>query len=163
MLWNKGFGTGLDYNYLANRNQYVCYNNSNSELKNIKCGVPQRSILGPVLFILYINDMCEVSKLLNIILFADDTSIFYSTRNIVDIACAFNNELEKLDIWFRVNKLSLNMNKTNFIMFANKKQHRPTAGLYAGSNFCQSQLWEQCMHLKKNLRIHVYNFGRPFF
>ena len=62
--------------YLANRGQYVCYNNSNSELKNIKCGVPQGSILGPVLFILYINDMCEVSKLLNIILFADDTSIF---------------------------------------------------------------------------------------
>ena len=99
-------GLALDWIkiYLANRGQYVCYNNSNSELKNIKCGVPQGSILGPVLFILYIHDMCEVSKLLNIILFADDISIFYSTRNIVDIACTVNNELEKLDIWFRVNK-----------------------------------------------------------
>ena len=57
--------------------------------------------------------MCEVSKLLNIILFADDTSIVYSIRNIVDIVCTVNNELEKLDIWFRVNKLSLNVNKTN--------------------------------------------------
>ena len=85
--------------YLANRSQYVCYNNSNSELKNIKCGVPQGSILGPVLFILYINDMCEVSKLLNIILFADDTSIVYSTMNILDTACTVNNELEKLDIY----------------------------------------------------------------
>ena len=47
-------------------------------------------------------------------------AFFYSTWNIVDIACTVNNELEKLDIWFRVNKLSLNMNKTNFIMFANK-------------------------------------------
>ena len=84
--------------YLANRCQYLCYKNSNSELKNIKCGVPQGSILGPVLFILYINDMCEVSKLLNIILFADDSSIFYSTRNIVDIACTINNELEKLEL-----------------------------------------------------------------
>ena len=81
---------------------------------------PTGSILGPVLFILYINDMCKVSKLLNNILFADDTSIFfYSTRNIVDIACTVNNELEKLDIWFRVNKLSLTVNKTNCIMFAN--------------------------------------------
>ena len=53
-------------------------------------------------------------------MFADDTSIFYSTRNIVDIACIVNNELEKLDMWFRVNQLSLNGNKTNFIMFANK-------------------------------------------
>ena len=116
-------GLALDWikSYLANRSQYVCYNNSNSELKNIKCGVQQESIMVPVLFILYINDMCEVSKLLNIILFADDTSIFYSTRNIVDITCTVNNELEKLDIWFRVNKLSLNVNKTNFIMFTNKK------------------------------------------
>ena len=65
--------------------------------------------------------MFELSKLLNIILFADDTGIFYSTRNIVDIACTVNNELEKLDIWFRVNKLSLNVNKTNFIIFASKK------------------------------------------
>ena len=62
--------------YLSNRRQYVCYNNSNSEFKEIKCGVPQGSILGPLLFILYINDMCGVSKLLHIILFADDTKIF---------------------------------------------------------------------------------------
>ena len=52
-------GLALDWNKsdLANRGQYLCYNNSNSELKNIKCGVPQASLLGPVLFILYINDM----------------------------------------------------------------------------------------------------------
>ena len=71
--------------------------------------------------ILYINDLCEVSKLLNIILLADDISIFYSTRNIMNIACTVNNELEKLDIWFRVNKLSLNVNEINLIMFTNKK------------------------------------------
>ena len=138
-------GLALDWikGYLANRGQYVCYNNSNSELKNIKCGVPQGSILGPVLFILYINDMCEVSKLLNIILFADDTSIFYSTRNIVDITRTVNNELEKLDIWFRVNKLSLNVNKTNVIMFTNKKQLRPTVNIILnGKNI------EQVSHTK---------------
>ena len=138
-------GLALDWikSYLANRSRFVCYNNCNSELKNIKCGVPQGTILGPVLFILYINDMCELSKLLNIILFADDTSIFYSTRNIVDIACTVNNELEKLDIWFRVKKLSLNVNKTNFIMFANKTQHRPTVNsILNGTNI------EQVSHKK---------------
>ena len=68
-------GLALEWikSYLFNRRQYVCYNNSNSEFKEIKCGVPQGSILGPLLFILYINDMCDVSKLLHIILFADDT------------------------------------------------------------------------------------------
>ena len=136
-------GLALDYikSYVANCSQYVCYNNSNSELKNIKCGVPQGSILGPVLFILYIIDLCEVSKLLNIILFAH--FIFYSTRNIVDIACTVNNELEKLDIWFRVNQLSLNVKKINFIMFANKKQHRPTVNITLnGMNI------EQVLHTK---------------
>ena len=68
-------GLALEWikSYLFNRRQYVCYNNSNSEFKEIKCGVPQGSILGPLLFILYINDMCDVAKLLLIILFADDT------------------------------------------------------------------------------------------
>ena len=67
-----------------NHRQYVCYNNSNSELKEIKCGVLQGSILGPLLFIVYISNMCDVSKLLHIILFADDTTIFYSASNIDD-------------------------------------------------------------------------------
>ena len=69
----RGFALAWIKSYIANRCQSVC---NNSVLKNIKCRVPQGSILGPVLFILYINDICEVSKLLNIILFADDTSIF---------------------------------------------------------------------------------------
>ena len=61
----------------------------------------------------------------------------------MDIACTVNNELEKLDIWFRVNKLSLNVNKTNVIMFANKKQHRPTVNITLnGTNI------EQLSHTK---------------
>ena len=113
-------GLALEWikSYLSNRRQCVCYNNSNSE---IKCGVPQGSILGPLLFILYINDMCDVSKLLHIILFADDTKHFYSASNIDDVTNVVNNELKQLGLWFRANKLLLNMNKTNFIMFNNKK------------------------------------------
>lgn len=120
----RGLALAWIKSYLTNRRQYVCYNNSNSEQKEIKCGVPQGSILGPLLFILYINDMCEVSKLLDIILFADDTNIFYSASNTAEVSTVINNELKKLDLWFRANKLSLNVNKTHFIMFNNKKQPR---------------------------------------
>ena len=64
--------------YLMNIFQYVTINGTNSEYMNVLCGVPQGSILGPTLFILYINDMCNVSTLLKPILFADDTNLFYS-------------------------------------------------------------------------------------
>ena len=103
MLWIKGFSSGMDKKVII---QYVCYNNSNSELKEIKCGVPQRSILGPLLFILYINDMCDVSKLLHIIIFADYTNMFYSANNIDDVTNVINNELKQLSLWFRTNTLS---------------------------------------------------------
>ena len=68
--------------------------------------------------------MCDISKLLYIILFADDTNFFYLAINIDDVTNVVNNELKQLDLWFRANKLSLNVNKTNFIMFNNKKQPR---------------------------------------
>ena len=109
-------GLALEWikSYLFNRRQYVCYNNSNSEFKEIKCGVPQGSILSPLLFILYINDTCDVAKLLHIILFADDTKNNYSASNIDDVTNVVNNELKQLGILFRANKLSLNVN--NFFL-----------------------------------------------
>ena len=70
------------------------------------------------------DDMCKFSKLLHIILFADDTKHFYSASNIDDVTNVVNNELKQLGILFRANKLSHNVNKTNFIMFNNKKQPR---------------------------------------
>ena len=69
--------------YLSNRTQYVSYNDNKSDLKSILCGVPQGSILGPLLFILYINDITNTSTLLDFLLFADDTTILYSSSDIV--------------------------------------------------------------------------------
>ena len=70
---------------------------------------------GPLLFFLYLHDMYDVSKLLHIILFADDTKCFYSVSNIDDVTNVINNELKQLGLWFRANKLSLNVNKTHIL------------------------------------------------
>ena len=107
--------------YLSNRKQFVSFDDFNSNLMNISCGVPQGSILGPSLFILYINDICNVSKILKFVLFADDTNIFCSDTNILNLSKTVSKELDKLNIWFAVNKLSLNISKTNFIIFGNRK------------------------------------------
>ena len=78
-------GIVLDWfrDYLSNRTQYVSYNDNTSDLKTILCGVPQGSILGPLLFIFYINDITNSSTLLDFLLFADDNTILYSSSDIV--------------------------------------------------------------------------------
>jgi len=108
--------------YLHNRKQYIVFHNHCSSLKDITCGVPQGSILGPLLFILYINDIVQCLKLLKFILFADDTSIFFSSRSIKELQIVINEELDKLRNWFRLNKLLLNANKTKFILFGVKSK-----------------------------------------
>ncbi len=97
--------------YLTNRKQYVYYNNVSSSKSDIKCGVPQGSILGPLLFLLYINDIVKSSSILQFIIFADDTNLFFSSKNFIDLARTVNAELVKLSDWFCANKLSLNVKK----------------------------------------------------
>ena len=92
---------------MSNRTQHVSYDGHASDNLEITCGVPQGSILGPQLFILYVNDMCNVSKLLKFILFADDTNIFYSHDRLPELVNVLNTELDNMYTWFCVNKLSL--------------------------------------------------------
>ena len=101
--------------YLTNRKQYVFLNGEYSEFANITCGVPQGSVLGPLLFLIYINDLPNISKVLNFYLFADDTNIYYEAESLNKLETIINKELKKLHTWLIVNRLSLNIDKTNFL------------------------------------------------
>ena len=81
------------------------------------CGVPQWSILGPLLFIIYINNLCQVSDTLKPIMFADDTNFFCLSNDIKTLILNINLELKKISEWFRANKLPLNEDKTTFTLF----------------------------------------------
>ena len=112
-------GTVLSWfrDYLFLRQQYVAFHSSTSSKSYITCGVPQGSILGPLLFLIYINDIIKSSSLLTYVLFADDTSVFYSHKCLNTLVNTLNSELAKISTWFKCNKLSLNIDKTCFINF----------------------------------------------
>ena len=103
--------------YLSDRKQYVFLNGESSEIKNTTCGVPQGSVLGPLLFLIYINDLPNISKVLNFYLFADDTNIYYEAESPEKLESIINKELKQLHTWLIVNRLSLNIEKTNFVVF----------------------------------------------
>ena len=110
----RGVTLGWIQSYLNNRSQFVYFNDVNSSYSNITCRVPQGSILGPLLFLIYINDLSNISTLLFTILFADNTNIFLQGKNIDDLIKEMNLELSKIVMWLEVNRLSLNIKKTHF-------------------------------------------------
>ena len=121
-------GLALDWfdNYLSNRMQYVMVDGVKSHFSHVSYGVPQGSVLGPLLFLLYINDLVNCSSILNFILFADDTSITLSHQNITSLIDTMNKELHNVVIWLQCNKLSLNLEKTKCVLF---KTHAKKIGI----------------------------------
>ena len=108
--------------YLKGRKQYVFYNGETSDVKEITCGVPQGSVLGPLLFLIYINDLPNISEKLQFFLFADDTNIYYESKDLKELEKTVNGELKKLTLWLNVNRLALNVKKTNFVIFRSHKK-----------------------------------------
>jgi len=123
-LLNYGIrGKALDWfeSYLNNRFQYVNYKNTESNKQKIEYGVPQGSVLGPLLFILYINDLPTVLKHSKAIIFADDTTIYTSSNDKNVLYENMNIDLNNLATWFNSNKLSLNLDKTNSMLLNPKR------------------------------------------
>ena len=110
---NKWFAS-----YLQGRTQTTQIDSYISARNDITCGVPQGSVLGPLLFLIYINDIQECSEKLKFYLFADDMNILYADKNLRSLELIVNQELCKLYVWLTANKLTLNIKKTNFIIFS---------------------------------------------
>ena len=116
-------GCLLDWfkSYLTDRKQYVYYNGYSSSTQTVTCGVPQGSILGPLLFLIYVNDLATVSEHIFSILFADDTNMFMCGKNVQLLEEKFNAEMGKVFEWIQINKLSLNIKKTQFMFFHGRR------------------------------------------
>ena len=106
--------------YLSNRTQFVNINNTHSTLKNISHGVPQGSVLGPLLFIIFINDLHKAIKYSNVHHFADDTNLLYINKSVKKVNMYINHDLQLLCHWLRANKLSFNADKTEIVIFRSK-------------------------------------------
>ena len=117
----RGTAFKLVKSYLTGRTQYVIYDGIQSTTLSIYCGVPQSSILGPLLFIVSMNDIGNVSEFLCTILYADDTCILLNGRDYLNLITFLNVELGKLSILLRTNKLSLNVQKTYYMVFHRAK------------------------------------------
>ena len=155
--------------YLSNREQFVCINDYNSDSLSITSGVPQ----GSLLFLLYINDLPNTSKLLSFHLFADDTNLYCSRKNLNDLELILNQELHAVAEWMKSNRLALSILKTNFVLFHSKRL-KPYKSLnlkidgvniqevstvkYLGVTFDSNLTWknhvnELCLKLSKTVGI----------
>ena len=107
----RGVSNDWFKSYLSNRSQYVSINGYESSLAVINCGVPQGSVLGPLLFLLYINDLNQAIKFCKVHHFADDTNLLCHSNSIKKLNKLVNADLKHLVNWLNANKISLNVKK----------------------------------------------------
>ena len=108
--------------YLTNRKQFCMINGPEFDIGDIDRGIPQGFCLGPLLFILCINDLPQAIKQSTISLYADDTSLCYQSSNMTQLIEAINMDLKELDTWLQGNKLSLNVAKTHSMLLSTKQR-----------------------------------------
>ena len=118
----RGNINNLIQSYLSNRRQYVSINGVISSTMSVNCGVPQGSSLGPLLFLIFINDFRFCLNKTETGHFADDTYLLYGSKKLKTLETVVNTELKLVTNWLRVNKLSLNAKKTELIIFRSKRK-----------------------------------------
>ena len=106
-------------NYLTNHQQFVCINDNKSTCKELLCGVPQGSLLGPLLFSICINDFDQSSKILSLYCLQMISNLLYSHNNVDNLINTVNRELIHVSNWIKANKLSINTDKTSVMLFSN--------------------------------------------
>ena len=163
--------------YITNRRQYTRINGCDSNVLSLEYGVPQGSVLGPLLFILYINDIQYCIDRHDIRLFADDTSIFLFNKNFDELIRQSSEKMQNIYQWFLANKLSLSFPKSNFVIFhgknkqtkdevreividSNKVIPRQNSAKYIGLTLDSILNWEQ--HVQEILKS-LYKYFSVFY
>jgi hypothetical protein len=108
--------------YLTGRTQYCTYEGKQSTKTRVTCGVPQGSIIGPFIFLIYINDLDTIFNKFRTILFADDSNLITTGTTLHSIEHQINREIPTLVDWLYTNRLSLNLKKTHYIIFGPKRK-----------------------------------------
>jgi hypothetical protein len=117
----RGKMLALLKSYMSNRTQFVSYNNHNSKPQRIQVGVPQGSVLGPLIFLIYTNDFCRCLKFAKSFQYADDTTLVITGNSTNEINEQANEDLRNIKEWYKSNKLSLNVSKTNIVLFRSQQ------------------------------------------
>ena len=146
--------------YLSNRVQYCRVNGVDSQIENISIGVPQGSCFGPLLFLVYINDLPRAVKNSTTSMYADDTSLCFKSKDLSRLNEALNEDLSRLDAWSISSKLSLNVAKTKSMLVSTKAKrkalNKPNQNLQVNSNGTELEVVSKIKHLGVLLDNSLY-------